>query len=57
MSVPDARRLKQLEEENARLTRLVAEQVLDVSVLKDHLPSPVERGLVAPPVLPRAAFR
>ncbi len=37
MSVPEARRLKQLEEENARLKRLVAEQALDVSVLKDLL--------------------
>ena len=37
MSVPEARRLKQLEEENARLKRLVAKQALDVSVLKDLL--------------------
>lgn len=37
LSVPEARRLKQLEEENARLKRLVAEQALDVSVLKDLL--------------------
>lgn len=37
MSVPEARRLKQLEEENARLKRLVAEQALDVLVLKDLL--------------------
>lgn len=35
MSVPEARRLRQLEEENARLKRLVADQALDNSVLKD----------------------
>jgi len=35
MSVPEARRLKQLEEENARLKRLVAEQALDNTILKD----------------------
>ena len=37
MSVPDAKRLKQLEEENARLKRLIGEQALDISVLKDVL--------------------
>ena len=35
MSIPDARRLKQLEEENARLTKLLAEAMLDNAVLKD----------------------
>ena len=35
MSVPDARRLKQLEEENGRLKKLLAEAMLDVAVLKD----------------------
>jgi putative transposase len=35
MSVPDARRLKQLEEENARLKKLLAEAMLDNAVLKD----------------------
>ena len=35
MSVPDARRLKQLEEENVRLKKLLAEAMLDNSVLKD----------------------
>ena len=35
MSVPDARRLKQLEEENARLKKLLAESMLDNAVLKD----------------------
>jgi len=35
MSVPDARRLKQLAEENARLTKLLAEAMLDNAVLKD----------------------
>lgn len=33
----DVRRLKALEEENARLKRLVAEQALDNQVLKDLL--------------------
>ncbi len=37
MDVSDARRLKQLEEENAKLKRLVAETMLDVVVLKDLL--------------------
>jgi len=35
MSVSDAKRLKQLEEENAKLKRLLAEAMLDVAVLKD----------------------
>ena len=37
MSVPDAKRLRQLEEENARLKKLLGEQALDISVLKDVL--------------------
>ena len=37
MDVSDARRLKQLEEENAKLKRLVADTMLDVVVLKDLL--------------------
>jgi putative transposase len=35
MNVSEDRRLRQLEEENSRLKRLVAEQALDNSVLKD----------------------
>ena len=35
MSVPDAKRLKQLEEENAKLKKLLAEAMLDDAVLKD----------------------
>jgi putative transposase len=35
MEVSDARRLKALEEENAKLKRLLAEQMLDNAVLKD----------------------
>jgi putative transposase len=35
MSVSDAKRLKQLEEENAKLKKLLAEAVMDVAVLKD----------------------
>ena len=34
MDVPDARRLKQLEDENRRLKRLVADQALDIQMLK-----------------------
>jgi len=35
MEAGDARRLRQLEEENRRLKRLVADQALDIQVLKD----------------------
>ena len=35
MNLSDAKRLRQLEGENARLKRLVGEQVLDIVVLKD----------------------
>ena len=37
MEVSDARKLKGLEDENARLKRLLAEAMLDVSTLKDML--------------------
>jgi len=37
MEVSEARRLKSLEEENQKLKRLVAEQALDILVLKDVL--------------------
>ena len=37
MDVSDTRRLKQLEDENAKLKRLVADTMLDVVVLKDLL--------------------
>ena len=37
MDVSDARRLKTLEQENARLKRLLAEAELDKAVLKDLL--------------------
>ena len=37
MSVPDARRLKELETENGRLKKLLAEQVLENEVIKDAL--------------------
>jgi putative transposase len=37
MEVNEARRLKQLEEENRRLKRLVADQALNLQVLKDLL--------------------
>lgn len=35
MSVPDARRLKELEAENARLKKLLAEAELDKAILKE----------------------
>jgi putative transposase len=35
MDVSDARRLKVLEEENAKLKKLLAEAMLDVAMLKD----------------------
>lgn len=35
MEVSEARRLKELEEENARLKRLVADQALDIQILKE----------------------
>jgi putative transposase len=37
MEVPDARRLKQLEEENRQLKRIVADQALNLVVVKDLL--------------------
>jgi putative transposase len=40
MDLSDARRLKQLEEENAKLKRLVADVMLDNVVLKDLLGKP-----------------
>ena len=37
MEVSDARKLKSLEAENAKLKRLLAEQMMDVSTLKEML--------------------
>ena len=37
MDVGEAKRLKQLEEENAKLKRIVADQALDITMLKDVL--------------------
>ena len=37
MGVNEAKRLKELEEENRRLKRIVADQALDVSALKEAL--------------------
>ena len=37
MSVPDAKRLKDLEAENAKLKRLLAESILDAEALKAAL--------------------
>jgi transposase-like protein len=35
LEIDQAKRLKQLEKENARLKKLVAEQALDISILKE----------------------
>ena len=43
MDVSDARRLKVLETENARLKKLLADSMLDVSILKDLLGKPSRR--------------
>jgi putative transposase len=43
MTVPEARRLKQLEQENVRLKRLVADQALANEALKESL---AKRGLL-----------
>ena len=37
MSVSEAKRLKQLEDENARLKKLLAEQMLDATALRELL--------------------
>jgi putative transposase len=37
LGVPEARRLKQLEDQNRRLKRVVADQALNLQVLKDLL--------------------
>ncbi len=43
VTVPEARRLKQMEQENARLKRLVADQALANEALKEAL---AKRGLL-----------
>lgn len=37
MSIPDARRLKSLEDENRKLKRIVADQALEIVAIKDVL--------------------
>jgi putative transposase len=37
LEVPDARRLKELEDENRRLKKVVADQALNIDVLKEVL--------------------
>jgi putative transposase len=37
MSIPEAQRLKELEKENARLKRLLAERLLENDLLKELL--------------------
>jgi len=53
MSVPDARRLKELEADNARLKKLLAEQIFENDVINDVLrknvlTAPAKRELVRP---------
>src|SRR6476660_8920557 len=55
MSVSDAKRLKQLEAENAKLKKLLAEAMLDNAVLKDITSrnvwsAPLPSSTVLPPV-------
>lgn len=38
MTVSEAKRLKALEDENAKLKRLLAEQMLDMAAMKELLP-------------------
>ena len=38
MDLGEAKRLKQLEQENGRLKRLVADQALDIQILKEVNP-------------------
>ncbi len=45
MDLSDAKRLKQLEDENTKLKRLVAEVMLDNVVLKDLLGKPSRHQL------------
>ena len=47
MSVSDAKRLKELEAENTRLKKLLAEQMLDMAAMKEHAEAGrcVQRGL------------
>lgn len=40
MTKSEAKRLKELEKENARLKKIVADQALDLSVLKDFAKEP-----------------
>ena len=50
MEVSDARRLKTLESENAKLNKMLAEQVMDVATLKEMLGknfgSPIRGGML-----------
>ena len=47
MDLSDAKRLKQLEDENAKLKRLLADAMLDNVVLKDLLGKPCDTGATA----------
>jgi putative transposase len=47
MEVSDARKLKGLEEENAKLKKLLAEQMLDVAALKEMLAKTSDAWLTA----------
>lgn len=47
MSVSEAQRLKELEKENTRLKRLLAERVLEIDLLKELLGKKSDRGAAA----------
>lgn len=45
MSVSDAKRLKELESENARLKKMIAESMLEIEVTREALRKSGERAL------------
>ena len=47
MDVSEAKRLKQLEDENAKLKKLLAEQMLDAAALRELLSKKCKRDLTA----------
>ena len=52
MSVSDAKRLRELETENARLKQLLAESLLENEVAREALGKNVDRGTPAVPRIP-----
>ena len=52
MDISEAKRLKTLEAENARLKRIVAQQAMDMEALKELLSKKMENGFVHLQLLP-----